>query len=84
MSTNQKIQLSKAFSKQKEFLKGDIKKSGVSKKMKELLDVMNTAGISQSKIEVENDHSWSNHKVTIPVNIIRNFSRQTIEILVIH
>ena len=79
LSTNQKIQLSKAFSKQKEFLKGDIKKSGVSKKMKELLDVMNTAGISQSEIEVENDHWWSGHKVTIPVNIIRNFSRQTIE-----
>lgn len=79
LSTNQKIQLSKAISKQKEFLKGDIKKTGVSKKMKELLDVMNTAGISQSEIEVENDNWWSGHKVKIPVNIIRNFSRQTIE-----
>ena len=79
LSENQKRQLKKAISKQKDFTKGDIKKVGVNRKLKQVLDAMNTAGITQNEVEVKEDDDWrqgivSKHDVVI----IRNLTKDLI------
>jgi len=79
LSDNQKRQLNKAIAKQKDFTKGDIKKVGVSKKLKQVLDTMNTAGITQNEVEVKEDDSWRKDVVTKhDVIVIRNFTKDLI------
>jgi len=79
LSDNQKIQLNKAIAKQKDFTKGDIQKIGVSKKLKQVLDAMNTAGITQNEVEVKEDSSWRRDVVTKhDVIVIRNFTKDLI------
>ena len=79
LSDNQKRQLNKAIAKQKDFTKGDIKKVGVSKKLKQVLDTMNTAGSTQNEVEVKEDDSWRKDVVTKhDVIVIRNFTKDLI------
>ena len=79
LSDNQKIQLNKAIAKQKDFTKGDIQKVGVSKKLKQVLDTMNTAGITQNEVEVKEDSSWRKDVVTKhDVIVIRNFTKDLV------
>jgi len=79
LSENQKRQLKKAIANQKDFTKGDIKKVGVSKKLKQVLDTMNTAGITQNEVEVKEDDSWRKDVVSKhDVIVIRNFTKDLI------
>ena len=79
LSDNQKRQLKKAIAKQKDFTKGDIKKVGVSKKLKQVLDTMNTAGITQNEVEVKEDNDWRKDVVTKhEVIVIKNFTKDLI------
>ena len=79
LSENQKRQLKKAIANQKDFTKGDIKKVGVSKKLKQVLDTMNTAGITQNEVEVKEDNDWRKDVVTKhDVIVIRNFTKDLI------
>ena len=80
LSESQKRQLKKAIANQKDFTKGDIKKVGVSKKLKQVLDTMNTAGITQNEVEVKEDSSWRKDVVTKhDVIVIRNFTKDLIQ-----
>ena len=79
LSENQKRQLKKAIAKQKDFTKGDIKKVGVNKKLKQVLDAMNTAGITQNEVEVKEDNDWRRDVVTKhDVIVIRNLTKDLI------
>ena len=79
LSENQKRQLKKAIAKQKDFTKGDIKKVGVNRKLKQVLDAMNTAGITQNEVEVKEDNDWRRDVVTKhDVIVIRNLTKDLI------
>ena len=77
MSSRQKQQLTKAIEKQKDFNKGKIKKTTVTKKLNELVEAMGKAGVSEEEVEFENGH-W-NGKGKIKVTVIREFNMKTIE-----
>lgn len=79
LSENQKRQLKKAIAKQKDFTKGDIKKVGVNKKLQQVLDTMNTAGITQNEVEVKEDNDWRKDVVSKhDVIVIRNFTKDLV------
>ena len=80
LSENQKIQLKKAIAKQKDFTEGNIKKVGVNKKLQQVLDTMNTAGITQNEVKVIEDNGWRKDFVTKhDVIVIRNFTKDLIQ-----
>lgn len=76
LSDRQKNQLKKAIQKQKDFNKGKIKKTSVSKKLNELVEAMGKAGVSEEDVEFEN--SFFN-KSKIKVTVIREFNRKVME-----
>ena len=77
LSDRQKDQLKKAVQKQKDFNKGKIKKTSVTKKLNELVEAMGKAGVSEEDVEFENGH-W-NGKGKIKVTVIREFNRKVME-----
>mgnify|MGYP003627371447 CR=1 FL=1 len=76
LSSRQKQQLTKAIEKQKDFNKGKIKKTTVTKKLNELVEAMSKAGVSEEEVEFEGQH-WNKSK--IKVTVIREFNMKTIE-----
>ena len=76
LSNRQKDQLKKAIQKQKDFNKGKIKKTTVTKKLNELVEAMGKAGVSEEDVEFENG-SWHG-KGKIKVTVIREFNMKTI------
>jgi hypothetical protein len=75
LSNRQKDQLKKAIQKQKDFNKGKIKKTTVTKKLGELVEAMGKAGVSEEEVEFENS-LWNKSK--IKVTVIREFNMKTI------
>jgi hypothetical protein len=74
LSDRQKKQLEKAIQKQEEFNKGKIKKTKISKKLENLLNSMENAGVEE--VEVDLKDGWqSKHKVIV----INNFDKQAID-----
>ena len=64
LSDRQKKQLEKAIQKQEEFNKGKIKKTKISKKLENLLNSMENAGVEE--VEVDLKDGWqSKHKVIV-------------------
>jgi len=72
LSDRQKNQLEKAIKKQAEFNKGDLKKTSISKKLDNLLQAMENAGVE----EVEVDYGGFRKPKVI---VIRNFDKHAID-----
>lgn len=72
LSDRQKNQLEKAIKKQEEFNKGNLKKTSISKKLDNLLQAMQNAGVEE--VEVDSG-SYKKHKVIV----IRNFDKHAID-----
>jgi hypothetical protein len=75
LSSRQKQQLTKAIKKQKDFNKGDIKKTTVTKKLNDLVEAMGKAGVSEEDVEYENQYF---KKDKMKVTVIREFNMKTI------
>jgi hypothetical protein len=75
LNAKQRQQLKKAIQKQKEFGKGETKKTKISKALNKQMKAMENSGVEIKDVEYNN--GWQNTKAE--VTVIRNFNKQLVE-----
>ena len=80
LNDRQKDQLRKAIEKQEKFLKDDVKKTGISKKMSKTMNALENSGTEVKQVEYERNNSWYSEggKRKIDVTVINNFTKDLV------
>jgi hypothetical protein len=73
LSDKQKAQLEKALQSQKDFVKGEIKKTKASKALENMLKAMEASGVTEEDVKVDGVYS------KIPVIVIREFTKALVD-----
>jgi hypothetical protein len=80
LSDRLKDQLEKAIEKQKKFQKGEIKKTGVSRKMLDQIQSMEESGVEIKSVEYEQErYAGTYYRKTANVTVIKNLTKRLIE-----
>ena len=80
MNDRQKAQLEKAIEKQKKFQKGEVKKTGVSRKLLEQIQAMEESGVEVKDVEYEQErYAGTYYRKTASVTVIKNLTKRLME-----
>jgi len=78
LTPRQSQQLEKAFEKQKDFLKGNIKKKNLSKSDANQINTMENAGVSMKELNLELDNGWYKFNQKVKVMIVNKLTKELI------